>query len=71
MESLRRRGRETNAWFFLRGLRGRPNGTGLCVLEEVARRIEMHLSDRVVWMSFSEIMEMVLADKAVYPKPVF
>ena len=31
----------------------------------------MHLSDRVVWMSFSEIMEMVLADKAVYPKPVF
>lgn len=46
-------------------------GTGLCVLEEVARRIEMHLSDRVVWMSFSEIMEMVLADKAVYPKPVF
>lgn len=46
-------------------------GTGLRVLEEVARRIETHLSDRVVWMSFAEIMEMVIADKAAYPKPAF
>ena len=46
-------------------------GTGLRVMEEVARRIEEHLSDRVVWMSFSEILEMVLADKAAYPKPIF
>lgn len=46
-------------------------GTGLRVLEEIGRRIEKHLFDRVQWMSFAEIMEMVLADKAAYPKPVF
>lgn len=46
-------------------------GTGLRVLEEVARRVDAHLSDRVEWMSFEEILSLVLADKAAYPKPQF
>jgi len=46
-------------------------GTGLRILDEVARRINEHLSDRVEWMSFQEIMELVLADKESYPKPHF
>jgi len=43
--------------------------TGLRVLDEVGRRVNLHLSERVEWMSFEEIMRMVLADKAAYPKP--
>ena len=39
--------------------------------DEVARRINEHLSDKVEWMSFREIMELVLADKESYPKPNF
>lgn len=35
-------------------------GTGLKVLEEVGRRIEKHLSHRVQWMRFDEIMELTL-----------
>ena len=46
-------------------------GTGLRVLDEVGRRITENLGDRVSWMSFSEIMEMVVADKENYPKPKF
>jgi len=46
-------------------------GTGLRALEEVARRIEKNLSDRVVWMSSEEIMEMVLREPEEYPMPVF
>ena len=49
------------------------NGTeaGLRILEIVAGRIDEHLSDRVQWMSFEEIMELVLADKAAFPRPEF
>ena len=46
-------------------------GTGIRVLEEVAKRIEANLSDRVEWMSFEEIMKLVISDKSSYPKPVF
>lgn len=46
-------------------------GTGLRVLDEVARRINEHYSDRVQWMSFEEMMEIVMADKAAFPKPNF
>ena len=45
--------------------------TGLRVLDEVGRRIRTHLSDRVEWMSFEEIMRAVAADKDAYPKPKF
>lgn len=46
-------------------------GTGLRVLDEVARRINEHYSHRVEWMDFEQIMNMVLANKANYPKPNF
>ena len=46
-------------------------GTGIRVLDEVAGRVNRLLSDRVKWMSFEEIMHLVLADKASYPKPQF
>lgn len=46
-------------------------GTGIRVLEEVAKRINTHLCDRVEWMNFEEIMHLVLANKADYPKPEF
>lgn len=46
-------------------------GTGIRVLEEVAKRVNKHLSDRVEWMNFEEIMHLVLADKEAYPKPQF
>ncbi|MBQ8310589.1 MAG: hypothetical protein IJX80_06230, partial [Clostridia bacterium] len=42
--------------------------TGLRVLDEVGRRVNLHLSDRVEWMSFEEILHMVLADPQAYPK---
>lgn len=42
--------------------------TGLRVLDEVGRRINEHLSDKVEWMKVSELMELVLADKKAYPK---
>jgi hypothetical protein len=49
------------------------NGTeaGLKILEIVASRINRHLSHRVQWMSFEEIMSLVLANKQMYPKPQF
>lgn len=46
-------------------------GTGLRVLDEVARRVQMHYADTLQWMSFEEIMNLVIADKENYPKPVF
>ena len=49
------------------------NGTeaGLRILDIVAARVNQHLSDRVQWMSFEQIMELVLSDKDAYPKPQF
>ena len=46
-------------------------GTGVEVLDEIARRINLHLSDRVEWRSFEEILDLVVADKENYPKPEF
>jgi len=46
-------------------------GTGLRVLDEIGRRINENLSDKVEWMSFEELLDMVLNDKAAYPKPEF
>ncbi|MBQ4322328.1 MAG: hypothetical protein IJC19_00155 [Clostridia bacterium] len=46
-------------------------GTGLRILDEVGQRIQLHLSHRVEWMSFEEILDLVLSDKAAYPKPRF
>lgn len=43
--------------------------TGLRVLDEVGRRVNQFLSDRVEWMSFEQIMYMVVANKAAYPIP--
>ena len=49
------------------------NGTmaGLKILEIVANRINKHLSQQIQWMSFEEIMSLVLEDKAAFPKPTF
>ncbi|MBP3300462.1 MAG: hypothetical protein J6M34_03040 [Clostridia bacterium] len=46
-------------------------GTGIRILDEVSRRINEHLSDRVEWKSFEEILRMVCANKQDYPKPNF
>ena len=46
-------------------------GTGLRILDEIGSRVNRLLSDRVEWMSFEEIMQLVLRDKAAYPKPQF
>lgn len=46
-------------------------GTGIRVLDEVARRINLNLKDVVVWQSFEEIMNLVISDKSSYPKPEF
>jgi hypothetical protein len=45
--------------------------TGLRVLDEVGKRVNAHLSDRVEWKSFEEILHIVVADKESYPKPHF
>ena len=45
--------------------------TGLRALAEVARRVEIRLSDRVRWMSAEEVMNEVLADPGRFPKPRF
>lgn len=49
------------------------NGTeaGLRILNIVAQRVNRHLSHRVQWMSFEEIMGLVLSDKESFPKPQF
>ena len=46
-------------------------GTGIRILDEVAGRINRLLSDRVEWMSFEEIMHLVIANKKQYPRPQF
>ncbi|MBO5870586.1 MAG: hypothetical protein J6Q89_07550 [Clostridia bacterium] len=46
-------------------------GTGLRVMDEVGKRIKEHLSDKVEWMSFEQITDLVLSNKEAYPKPVF
>ena len=46
-------------------------GTGIKALSEVCRRVEKHLSDKVEWMSFAEIMDLVISNKTAYPKPKF
>ncbi len=48
---------------FSNGLR-----TGLRALDEVGRRIQTNLSERVEWMSFEEVLQMVMQDKKNYPK---
>lgn len=44
-------------------------GTGLRVLDEVARRIERNIGDRVEWMSSEQLMQLVLADPESFPRP--
>ena len=44
-------------------------GTGLRVLDEVGRRIALHLHDRVEWMNFEEIMHLVASNPSAYPTP--
>lgn len=46
-------------------------GTGIRVFDEVGRRIQRHLSSRVEWQSFEEIMATVVSHKDAYPKPEF
>ncbi len=46
-------------------------GTGIRALDEVAKRVNDLLSDKVEWMSFEQIMNLVLSDKKSYPKPKF
>jgi len=46
-------------------------GTGLRALAEVGRRIGMHYANQLEWMSYEEILKLVLADKKAYPKPIF
>ena len=43
--------------------------TGLRVLDEVGRRVNTLLSDRVEWMRFEEIMRMVASNPEEYPTP--
>lgn len=45
------------------------SSAGLRALNIVGERIKKNLSDRVEWMSFEEIMNIVVSDKAAYPKP--
>jgi len=46
-------------------------GTGMRVLDEIGRRINDNLSDKVRWMSFEEIMDLVIENKEDYPRPIF
>ena len=46
-------------------------GTGIRVIDEVARRVNNNLADCVEWMNFEEIMKLVIANKEDYPKPKF
>ena len=51
------------------GLMSNGLGTGLRILDEVARRINLHYSDKVEWMSFEEILRLVVDNPAEYPLP--
>jgi len=31
----------------------------------------MHYANQLEWMSYEEILKLVLADKKAYPKPIF
>lgn len=57
---------EMNAWpIFIahwQSLVSNGLGTGIRALDEVGKRIRMHLSDRVEWMSFEEIMHYTIAE---------
>lgn len=44
-------------------------GTGIRVLDEMARRINTHYSDKVEWMSFEQLMRLVADNSAEYPIP--
>ena len=46
-------------------------GTGMRILDEVAKRVNNLLSTRVEWMSFEDIMNLVVTNKQDYPKPSF
>lgn len=46
-------------------------GTGLKVMDEVGRRIKLHLSEQVEWMNFEQVLDLVVAQKEQFPKPVF
>ena len=41
----------------------------LWILDIVAQRINLHLFHRVKWISFEEIMGLVVSEKEAYPKP--
>ena len=56
-----------NFWFVV----GSQALYGPEVLETVAERVNRHLSDRVAWTDFRQLMEMVVADPTAYPKPDF
>ena len=62
---------ETGGWPILithwQSLMSNGLGTGLRALDEVGRRITEHLSDRVEWMSFEEIMRTVAAAPESFP----
>lgn len=45
--------------------------TGLRVMDEIGARISTHLSDKVEWMSFEQIMNHVIENKSDFPKPKF
>lgn len=45
--------------------------TGMKVLDEIGRRVNEKLSDQVEWCSYEDIMDIVLSDKASYPKRFF
>ena len=40
--------------------------TGLAALDEVGKRIKEHLSDRVEWVSFEELLQEVVNNKEQY-----
>ena len=66
---------DTGGWPILcchwQSLFSNGSAAGLRILGIVAERINRHLSHRVQWMSFEEIMELVLANKEAFPKPEF
>ncbi len=47
------------------------SGTGMRVLDEIGKRVNMHLSHRVEWMSYEEIMKLVLNNRSQFPKIKF
>ena len=44
-------------------------GTGIRVLDEIGRRINLNLSDKVEWMNFEEIMNLVIDDPDSFSEP--